>query len=58
MLHLKDMKEKTQFAGDGGSPKEWIPLFPFMASAGDGVLDLVSIVKKAKEIGIEHYFVE
>lgn len=58
MLHLKDMKEKKQFAGDGGSMGDWMPMFPLMASAGDGVLDLVGIVKKAKEIGVEHYFVE
>jgi sugar phosphate isomerase/epimerase len=58
MLHLKDMKEKRQFAGDGGSMGDWMPLFPLMASAGEGVLDLKQIVKKAKEIGVEHYFVE
>lgn len=58
MLHLKDMKEKRQFAGDGGTMGDWIPLFPLMASAGEGVLDLKGIVNKAKEIGVEHYFVE
>ena len=58
MLHLKDMKEKKQFAGDGGSIGDWIPMFPLMASAGDGVLDLKGIVKRAKEVGVEHYFVE
>ena len=26
--------------GDGGDPSEWIPLFPKMADAGEGVLDL------------------
>lgn len=58
MLHLKDMTEKKQFAGDGGSMNEWLPMFPLMASAGDGVLDLVEIVKKAKEVRVEHFFVE
>jgi sugar phosphate isomerase/epimerase len=58
MLHLKDMKEKKQFAGDGGGMNDWIPMFGLMASAGDGVLDLQGIVKKAKEVGVEHYFVE
>ena len=37
---------------------DWIPMFPLMASAGDGVLDLEAIVKKAKEVGVEHFFVE
>ncbi|MGR3810883.1 TIM barrel protein [Jiulongibacter sp. NS-SX5] len=58
MLHLKDMKEKKEFSGDGGSMQQWMPMFPLMASAGDGVLDLVGIVNKAKEVGVEHFFVE
>jgi sugar phosphate isomerase/epimerase len=58
MLHLKDMKEKKQFSGDGGNASQWIPLFGNMTTAGDGVLDLQGIIKKAKEIGVEHYFVE
>ncbi len=58
MLHLKDMKEKKEFSGDGGNASQWIPLFSNMTTAGDGVLDLNGIIKKAKEIGVEHYFVE
>lgn len=58
MLHLKDMKEKKQFTGDGGGMGDWMPMFSLMASAGDGVLDLQGIVKKAKEVGVEHFFVE
>ncbi|MFN4145929.1 MAG: sugar phosphate isomerase/epimerase family protein [Runella sp.] len=58
MLHLKDMKEKKEFSGDGGSMQQWMPLFPLMASAGDGALDLVNILKKAKKTGVEHFFVE
>ncbi len=58
MLHIKDMKEKKQFSGDGGDFSQWMPLFPYMASAGEGVLDIKGIIKKSKEIGVEHYFVE
>jgi sugar phosphate isomerase/epimerase len=58
MLHIKDMKEKKLFSGDGGSMGDWIPMFPLMASAGDGVLDLKNIMKTAKKIGVEHFFVE
>jgi sugar phosphate isomerase/epimerase len=58
MLHLKDMKEKKGFSGDGGDSSQWIPLFSNMTTAGDGVMDLKGIVKKAKDIGVEHYFIE
>jgi sugar phosphate isomerase/epimerase len=58
MLHLKDMTEKKQFAGDGGGMRDWMPMFSLMASAGDGVLDLAGIVKKANEVGVEHFFIE
>lgn len=58
MLHLKDMKEKKQFEGDGGGMSQWMPMFPYMTTAGNGVLDLKGIMIKAKEIGVEHYFVE
>ncbi|MCP9757372.1 sugar phosphate isomerase/epimerase, partial [Lacihabitans sp. CCS-44] len=44
--------------GDGGNASQWIPLFGNMTTAGDGILDLKGIIKKAKEIGVEHYFVE
>ncbi len=58
MMHLKDMKEKVHFSGDGGDPKQWIELFPYMTSAGNGVLDLKSIISKAKENGVKYFFVE
>ena len=58
MLHLKDMKTKKEFAGDGGSMQQWLPMFPLIASAGDGALDVAGIVKKAKETGVAHFFVE
>jgi sugar phosphate isomerase/epimerase len=58
MLHLKDMKEKKQFLGDGGDASQWIPLFENMTTAGDGVIDLRGIIAQAKKIGVEHYFVE
>jgi len=57
-LHLKDMKEKRVFKGDGGDPVQWMELFPLMASAGDGVLDLKGIVAEGKKVGIEEYIVE
>lgn len=57
-MHLKDMKEKLTFSGDGGDASQWIPLFPNMTSAGSGVVDLKSIVPVALETGVEHFFVE
>ena len=58
LMHLKDMKEKKTFATDGSSAQEWMALFPFMTTAGNGVLDLAAIIAKAKEVGVEHFFVE
>jgi sugar phosphate isomerase/epimerase len=58
MMHIKDMKEKKYFSGDGSTFTQWIELFPYMTTAGDGVLDVASIVKKAKSTGVTHFFVE
>ncbi len=58
MMHLKDMKELKHFEGDGGDAGQWMALFPNMAAAGSGVLDLNAIVSAALETGVEHLFVE
>lgn len=58
LMHLKDMKQKVQFSGDGGDAKQWIELFPYMTTAGKGVLDLKSIIAKGQETGVKHFFVE
>lgn len=58
MMHVKDMKEKKTFAGDGGNATQWIALFPYMCSAGDGVIDLPMILRVAKQNGVDHFFVE
>jgi len=58
MMHIKDMKQKVHFSGDVGEASQWIALFPYMTSAGDGVLDLQNILKTAKDNGMEHFFVE
>jgi sugar phosphate isomerase/epimerase len=58
MIHLKDMKEVKRFPGDGGDSSQWISLFPYMTSCGEGVLDLPAIITAAKQNGAEHYFVE
>ena len=58
LMHIKDMKKKVRFSGDGGDSKQWIELFPFMTTAGSGVLDLKSILTKAKESGVLHFIVE
>ncbi len=58
LMHLKDMMELQHFAGDGGDAGQWMALFPNMASAGSGVLDLDAIVSTALETGVEHFFVE
>jgi sugar phosphate isomerase/epimerase len=58
MLHLKDMTEKKTFSGDGGDASQWFPLFPYMTSAGQGVMDWKELLATAKKIGVEHYYVE
>ena len=57
-LHVKDMAKPVRFAGDGGDSSQWIALFPFIADAGRGVLDLPAILSAAKRSGVEHFFIE
>jgi sugar phosphate isomerase/epimerase len=58
LMHVKDMKEQRRFRGDGGDASQWIELFPFMTTAGDGVMDLRAIITQAKASGVQHFFVE
>lgn len=58
MMHVKDMAKKVQFSGDGGDAKQWIALFPYMTTAGSGIIDLPAILAKAKASGVQHFFVE
>ncbi len=58
LMHVKDMKTKQNFSGDGGDPGQWMELFPHMCSAGDGVLDLEKIIPQAIESGVKHFIVE
>jgi sugar phosphate isomerase/epimerase len=58
LMHVKDMSRQVTFSGDGGDPRQWIELFPFLANAGSGVLDLKRIIAAAKTSGVEHFIVE
>ena len=58
LMHVKDMKEKKTFSGDGGDASQWIALFPYMTTAGSGVLDLPKILAAAKASGVKHFIVE
>lgn len=58
LMHVKDMKKKVHFSGDGGNAKQWTELWGEMTTAGDGVLDLKNILTIAKENGLEHCIVE
>ena len=57
-LHLKDMKPIIRFSGDGGTPDQWMALFPYMNSVGNGDLDILGIITAAREAGVKHFFVE
>ena len=52
------MAKNVRFSGDGGDSKQWIELFPYLADAGSGVLDLRTILSHAKKSGVEHFIVE
>lgn len=58
LMHVKDMSKKVQFSGDGGDASQWIELFPYMTTAGNGVLDLKAILTKATATGVKHFIVE
>lgn len=58
LMHIKDMSELVTFSGDGGDPQQWMELFPYLANAGSGVLDLAKIISAAKDAGVEHFIVE
>ncbi len=58
LLHLKDMKEDKRFSGDGSDATQWFELFPYMTTAGEGVMDLDGIIEAAKKTSVKHYFVE
>jgi sugar phosphate isomerase/epimerase len=58
MMHVKNMKQKVKFSGDGGDSQQWIELFPQMSTADAGALDLKSILGAAKKSGVKHFFVE
>lgn len=58
LMHVKDMTKEARFSGDGGDPQQWMELFPFLADAGSGVLDLKKIISRAQKSGVEHFIVE
>jgi sugar phosphate isomerase/epimerase len=58
LMHVKDMSKKMQFSGDGGDSRQWIELFPYMTTAGSGIIDFKTILPKAKAAGVKHFIVE
>ena len=57
-MRVKDMKEAKRFRGDGGDASQWMELFPYMVSAGDGVIDLRAIVAQARTANVQHLCVQ
>jgi len=58
LMHVKDMSKEVRFSGDGGDPKQWMELFPYLADAGSGVIDIKKVVAAALKSGVEHFIVE
>lgn len=52
LMHLKDLKKGVKGDLTGGTPPENDVVL------GDGQLDMPAILKAAKKVGIQHYFVE
>ncbi len=52
LMHLKDLKKGIKGDLTGGTPPENDVVL------GDGQLDMPAILKAAKKVGIQHYFVE
>lgn len=57
-LHLKDASESFRFSGDGGTPDQWMAVFPKMCDPGNGVFDIPAILSHAEKSGVEHFFLE
>ncbi len=57
-MHVKDMTERKRFRGDGGDAGQWMEMFPYMTTAGDGVMPLPAIIAAARAAGMKHFFVE
>ena len=58
LMHVKDMTKQVRFSGDGGNPKQWTELFPYITDAGSGVIDYNTIISHAKKSGLEHFIIE
>lgn len=58
LMHVKDMSKEVRFSGDGGDPRQWVELFPYITDPGSGVLDLKAILSEALESGVEHFIFE
>lgn len=58
MMHVKDMTKQVTFSGDGGNPRQWVELFPYITDAGSGMLDLKTILSHAKKSGVDHFILE
>ena len=57
LMHVKDMRRLARFTR-GGDMQDVRALFPLMATAGTGVLDLPRILGRAKRNGVQHFYVE
>ncbi len=58
MLHIKDMKPKATFSGDGSNAAQWFALFPNMTTVGSGELGVEKIIETGLKTGVKHFFVE
>ncbi len=57
LMHVKDMTRQARFTR-GGDMQDVMSLFPYMTTAGAGVLDLPRILGHARRAGVTHFYVE
>lgn len=58
LMHIKDMTQRVPVPEDMNNPQAWIGLFPYIADAGSGILDLTALVSQGRQSGVEHFLLE
>ena len=58
LMHLKDMTPTDQKIDDQKGMRSLFPFFRNVTSCGSGIIDLETIIPKALNAGVEHFFVE
>jgi len=58
LMHIKDMLQRFPVPEDMNNPSAWMGLFQQISDAGNGVLDLPTIIAQGLQSGVQHFLVE